>query len=441
VTPAEWEITVIDENLAIPDYASMPSFDLVGITAFTSQADRAYKIAAEFRSRETPVVMGGIHASMCPEEASQRVDAVVSGEAESIWKQVLNDAANGSLRTIYEAPRPETDEIPIARHDLLPHGYHLGSIQTTRGCPLNCKYCSVTAFNGGHYRRRPIEKVIEEFKHIREKQVLIVDDNLIGIGAEDISFCKELFRAMIAAKIRKKWVAQVTINMADHEELLHLASEAGCIGIQIGFESPSREGLLEIDKGYYARPGRDFKQSVRRIQRHGILVGGGFMIGLDVHDRGIGRQVALAAQHYGLDVISVTFLTPLPGTRLWAQMRSDQRVICNRFPEDWRYYTLTLPVARFMNLSWAEILEEMQTCYRTFYSYPRLLRRFGRNLLEMRKPIATLGVNLSCRRGALSYDRKVYQKLDLFRGEPQRTRSVRGLNDGMETGLKQEVSR
>jgi radical SAM superfamily enzyme YgiQ (UPF0313 family) len=420
LTPSEWDITLVDENIGIPDYARIPSCDLVGITAFSSQAERAYKIAAEFRSRGASVVMGGIHATMCLKEALLHVDAVVAGEAEYTWHQVLEDTRRKSLQKAYSISRPAMRDIPAARHDLLPRGYHIGSIQTTRGCPFNCNFCSVTAFNGCYYRRRPIERIVEEFKSIQEKLVLIVDDNLIGISKDDISFCKNLFMAMINANISKKWIAQSTINIADDEEILRLASQSGCIGISIGFESTSKVGLLELDKTYYARADRDFQASVRRIQRHGILVAGTFMIGLDSHESGIGQQIADTAERYGLDILNVTFMTPLPGTRLWHRMESEQRIIRNQFPEDWKYYTLKLPVARFMNLSWPDALAEMQACYRTFYSYPHLLRRVFRNLREMRKPISTLGVNLSCRRGSTSFNRKIYPKLNLSGGESER---------------------
>ena len=196
LTPMEWDVTVVDENLGIPDYSGMPRPDFVGITAFTSQAPRAYELAAEFRARGASVVMGGIHATMCPVEALEHVDTVVKGEAESVWAQVLEDVRTGTLEQIYEGGRIDMEQVPFARHDLLQDGYYLGAIQTARGCPLNCIFCSVSAFNGRKYRRRSVENVVREFKMIRESRVLIVDDNLCGTRKDHIAGAKDLFRAL-----------------------------------------------------------------------------------------------------------------------------------------------------------------------------------------------------------------------------------------------------
>jgi len=427
LTSPEWDITVIDENRGVPDYAAMPRPDLVGITAFTAQANRAYQVAAEFRSRGVPVVMGGIHATMCLAEASERVDAVVTGEAESIWAQVLQDARQGALNRVYTGTHLEMDKSPLPRHDLLPTGYRVGSIQTTRGCPLNCSFCSVTAFNGGRFRRRPIENVVQEFRLIREKYVLIVDDNLVGTRKDHIARTKDLFRAMIQADLGKKWVAQVTINMADDDELLRLAAKAGCLGVFIGFESPSVEGLVEVNKRFNIQKGRDFQVSVRRIQRHGILVAGSFIMGLDVDQQGIGQQIADTANHYGLDFLNVMFLTPLPGTRLWEKMESEGRIVANAFPEDWQYYTLTFPVAGYKHLSWADMFSENETCSRVFYSYPRILRRVFGNLWRVHKPGSTfvsIVGNLSYRGNALRFYRQKIGGLNLSRGEAQARRTL-----------------
>jgi radical SAM superfamily enzyme YgiQ (UPF0313 family) len=425
LTPPEWDITVIDENLGIPDYMIMPRPDLVGITAFTAQTNRAYRVAEEFRGRGVPVVMGGMHATMCSAEALENVDAVVKGEAESIWAKVLDDVRQGALKRVYVGARLEMDKVPPARHDLLPSGYRLGAIQTTRGCPLNCSFCSVTAFSGRRFRHRPIEDVVDELKFIREKYVLIVDDNLIGTRKDHIARSKDLFRAMIRANLGKKWVAQVTINMAEDEELLRLAAKAGCFGVYIGFESPSTAGLLEINKQFNIRKGSDIKGSVRRMQRHGILVLGSFIMGLDVDGPGIGQQIAAAARRYGLDFINVLFLTPLPGTRLWQKMESEGRIIAKAFPGDWKYYTLTFPVARYSRLSRAEILNENEACYRAFYSYPRIIGRMFSSLWRLHKPFRTLvsGVfNLTMRNNMVRSYREKFQGMNLSRGEAQAKR-------------------
>ena len=398
LTPSEWDISIIDENLSPPDYRSMPRPDLVGITAFTSQASRAYEISNYFRDLGVPVVMGGIHATMRLDEVLEHVDAVVTREAESVWLQVLEDARHDRLVRVYRGGLADINDVQPARHDLLAKGYACGAIQTTRGCPLNCSFCSVTAFNGAHYRQRPIPDVVLEFKTIREKHVLVVDDNLVGTRPEHLDRAKDLFRAMARANLNKHWIAQASINFADDEELLSLAAKAGCRGVFIGFETPSPEGLGEIGKKFNLQKDRDFRDSIRRIQRHHILVVGSFIIGLDVDEPGIGKRIAEVARWYGLDNLNVLFLTPLPGTRLWKQMKSQNRIALDRFPGDWKYYTLTFPVAQYKHLSVDGIIDEMTSCDRDFYSMSRILARVWRNLWQQREPLISLIGNLSYRR-------------------------------------------
>lgn len=407
MTPPEWEVEILDENLGVPDYRTMPRPDLVGITAFTSQACRAYEVAAYFRGLGVPVVMGGIHATMRIEEARERVDAVVTGEAESVWAQVLADVRAGALKPRYDGGLADIAKVPAARHPLLDGRYAFGAIQTTRGCPLNCNFCSVSAFNGTHYRQRPVADVVAEFKTIREKRVLVVDDNLIGTRADHVARAKDLFRAMIQADLRKEWIAQATINFADDEELLALAADAGCRGVFIGFETLSPEGLRELGKKFNLLRGRDFRASVRRIQRHRIQVVGSFIIGLDVDKPGIGERIAQVAGQYGVDNLNVLFLTPLPGTRLWGSMEAGNRIALDAFPDDWKYYTLTFPVARYAHLSLDEGIEEIVRCNRQFYSLRKIAGRIGRNLWRWRRPFVTVVANFSYR-GNLELDCRAY---------------------------------
>lgn len=400
LTPPEWEISIIDENLGVADYASMSRPDLVGITAFTSQATRAYEVATYFQSIGVPVVMGGIHATMCLTEAMEYVDSVVTGEAEAIWPQVLADCRAGKLNRRYDGGLASIRDVPLARHDLLPRGYEYGAVQTTRGCPLNCSFCSVTAFNGAQYRPRPIADVVQEFQSVPEKRVLVVDDNLIGTRRDHIDRAKDLFRAIAQANLHKQWIAQVTINFADDEELLTLAARAGCRSVLIGFESPTAEGLKEVNKRFNLQNGRDFRDSVRRIQRHNILVVGSFIIGLDIDRPGVGRQIADAASQYGVDSFTVLFLTPLPGTRLWEQMKAQDRIALKAFPGDWKYYTLGFPVAHYKHFSMDGIIDEAISCDEVFLSTSRILRRVWHSVWHRRHPLITMLGNFSFKKNS-----------------------------------------
>ena len=403
LTPSDWEISILDENAGPVDYDSLPRPDLVGITAFTSQAPRAYAVAGHFRARGIPVVMGGIHATMRLEEASRYVDSVVTGEAEPVWGQLLEDVRAGGLKARYDGGLATMDQIVSARHDLLPREYGFGSIQTTRGCSLNCGFCSVTQFNGARYRQRPVAEVVEEFKSIPEHRVLIVDDNLIGRKPQHIERAKELFRALAEAHTGKIWIGQTTVNIADDEELLDLAKKAGCAGLFIGFESVTPEGLPELGKKSAMLSGRDIPASIERIHSHKILVVGSFIMGLDSDRPGIGKLIAEEATRYGVDNINVLFLTPLPGTRLWDEMYADGRIDVIDFPEDWKYYTLNYPVARYKHLSVGQIVHEMTECNATFYSAANILSRLGSNVLAGRNALYGLMSNLTSRRNSMRF--------------------------------------
>ncbi|MFH2131795.1 MAG: radical SAM protein [bacterium] len=396
VTPSDWEIRLFDENVTAFTDKDKPKPDLVGITVMTPQAPRAYEIARSFREIGVPVVLGGSHVTIQTEEALQYADSVVQGEADIIWPQVLEDARRNVLKRIYVGDPVNPDNIASARHDLLPMKYATAPIQITRGCQLKCTYCSVSLLNGQNRRHRTIGNVIQELKTIREKNVLIVDENLIGVSKEDIAYAKELFTEMIKANIRKTWRAWTTINMADDEELLALAAQAGCSTIIIGFETTTRDGLLEIGKQFNTQNGRDIKASVGRIQKHKILVYGSFLIGLDCDRAGVGRQIADVGNQYGLDFIGVSCLTPYPGTRLWEKLDLEKRITANTFPKDWGSFTLHLPVIRCKHLSAAEIQEERKICNSEFYSLNRILYRIWLAFLQRRNPLLILLSNLRC---------------------------------------------
>jgi radical SAM superfamily enzyme YgiQ (UPF0313 family) len=257
---------------------------------------------------------------------------------------------------------------------------------------------------------------VSEFKAIQEKHVLVVDDNLIGTSEEHITWAKNLFRTMIAAGIHKNWIVQATINIADDDELLTLAYKAGCRGLFIGFESLTAEGLAEVGKKSNLAKSRNLRDSIHRIRRHNILVVGSFIIGLDSDHPGIGKRIAEAANFYGLDILNTMVLTPLPGTRLWEKMESQGRITAHSFPSDWKYYTLTFPVARYKQLSWDDITKEVKYCDNTFYSRKRILSRLCGAFLQRRSPLIAMAANLSYRNN-LHIASKTYRQFAQSRGQ------------------------
>ncbi|MBF0275263.1 MAG: B12-binding domain-containing radical SAM protein [Nitrospinae bacterium] len=272
-------------------------------------------------------------------------------------------------------------------------------MQTTRGCPLNCSFCSVTAYNGARYRKRPIEQVIEEFKRIPNKHLLIVDDNFIGTRPEHIERAKTLLRAMIQANLGKKWVAQTTINCGDDEEFLELAQKAGCIGFLIGFESNSKEGLVELNKKFSIRSSDKMVATIDRIHKYGISIAGSFIIGLDSDSPGIGRNVSEEAKQLGIDVIVMMLLTPLPGTKVYKKLDEENRLPLKSYPKDWEYYTLKFPVVHFEKFSSIDIMSEMEQAYKSFFSLPSTMyRSFVKDIGNGNKPLFKLLANLSSKR-------------------------------------------
>jgi len=228
-------------------------------------------------------------------------------------------------------------------------------------------------------------------------------------------------KEIIKAKIKKKFIAQSTINIADDDELLQLASEAGLIGVFIGFETITDQGLLELQKKFNIRKKYAYKSSVYKIKKHGIIVLGSFIIGLDMDKKNIGLNIAKTCINYGIDILNLVLLTPLPGTRLWNKYLSENRIIANNYPDDWKYYTLTLPVAEYRNLSWIEMLNELSSCFRLFYSYHRIFKRFFNQLIINRKlysSITGIIANLNFKHN-ISEEKKVFKKLIFSRGARQ----------------------
>jgi radical SAM superfamily enzyme YgiQ (UPF0313 family) len=357
-TPKDWEVELIDEQCeGAVDYSDVEA-DLVGVTAFTTQATRAYGIAAQFRERGIPVVMGGIHASLVPDEAERYVDALFIGECEERWPEVVRDAEAGRLAKRYEG-KPTGGTLVPDRSIFSKYRYEYVSAQTSRGCPMDCSFCSVTAFNGRLFRMREIDEIIEEVASIRERDIIFVDDDLNGFSRKARQRCLDLFRALAAARLNKQWITQVTINFGDDDELPRLARASGCAGVFIGLESTDTTSLALIRKdGTSQRRGiAYYHENVARIRSHGIGVVGSFILGIDTQNMNtIVSDILRFAEESDLDALNPTILTPLPGTRDYARYDAEGRILFKNYPEDWEKYTLAFPVTSMPHVTGAGLM-------------------------------------------------------------------------------------
>jgi len=382
LTPSNIDVRLIDENIEKTDLEA--DADLVAISCMTASAPRAYEIADAFRRRGIPVVLGGIHPTVMSDEASLHADAVVVGEAEPVWQTILNDFAAGGLKPRYENQGLSNMEgLPLPRRDLLKGDRYLtvNVVQTARGCPNGCSFCSVSTVSGRRYRFRPIPEVVEELKTLRG-WVGLVDDNIVGSSRR----AKELFEALIPLKI--KWVGQGDLSMAKDPELMRLAVRSGCQALFVGLESVSQENLLATSK----RPniGLDMGEAIDTIHRAGIEIIGSFVLGLDGDDKDVFKRTADFAKKHKLVAAQFSVLTPFPGTVSRRELEDEGRVT----DSDWSHYTMSNVSFQPKHMTAQELYDGQKATYRSFYSIQSILVRS----LNLRgKIIPRLLVNLSYR--------------------------------------------
>ncbi|MGB9627260.1 MAG: B12-binding domain-containing radical SAM protein [Thermodesulfobacteriota bacterium] len=394
VTPPEAEVRIVDEA-----YEKVPfdeKFDLVGITAQTPVAPRAYQIAQEFKKKGVPVVMGGVHASMLPEEALQHVDAVVIGEGEGVWPLLIEDLKKGQLKKIYQANsfvNPST--LPIPRRDLLNGSFYfpLKLIETTRGCPHRCDFCGVSKFFGFRYRYRPIQEIDRELQtlfqkgpvmspllkkllsffnkdlpyFLKRRLLYIIDSNVAG----DRGFAFEL--ASLLKGYDLLWYGHAPVSVAFDEDLLKEFAQSGCIALNIGFESFSTKNLKTMGKAFN-QPSQ-YSEAVKRIHGHGIGIMGTFIVGLDDDDSGVFQRIIDFCIHEKLDWALAFIMAPYPGTDAFIRLEREGRILS----KDWEKYDSLNGVYQPLLISVDELEKGMRRIWKEVFSlgsiYRRILKR------------------------------------------------------------------
>lgn len=369
-TPPGHRVEIVDEQVDRLDFDRMPSggpIDLVGLTAMTAAAPRAYELAAAFRARGIPVVMGGMHPTFLPDEALGHVDAVVAGEAETVWPTVVADALAGRMAGLYRAeplaslaglPRPPRHLIAGKRYATVQ------AVQATRGCPHRCTFCSVSAFHGGTQRFRPPEEVAAEVASFPHRFFVFVDDNLTA----DRAWVAELFRRI--EPLGRRWISQATLAMADDGELVDAAARAGCIGLFTGVETFSAGNLASVDKEFNRV--EEVRGRVERLHAAGIGVEAGLVFGFDGDEPEVFHETLAQVERAGIDLVQTSILTPLPGTPFFRAMEG--RI----FERDWGRYDYHHAVFHPKRMTAAELEGGHDWFVRQFYRPWRIARRAAR---------------------------------------------------------------
>ena len=371
--PLDWDIKVIDENI---EPLTFEDADLLGITACTCNAPRGYEISQEYRRRGTKTVMGGVHASMMFEEAMQFVDSVVIGEAESDWGDLIHDFERNDLKRCYNG-KPTSLENPVKlKKGVYSSKYRLPSVETSRGCPHDCEFCSVTTFHGRTYRQRPVEDVLDQLESLNSKFLFFLDDNILGYGQKAEERAIQLFRGMIDRGLKKKWGCAVGIDFASNPEVLKYAQKAGCSAVFIGFESINEESLQGMHKLRNLRVGvQNYKEVIKKLHGHGIGVLGSFVLGSDGDRKDVFERTSEFILNSKMDATLFAILCPFPGTRLYKRLKQEGRLLLTNYPDDWKYYDCVEVVFKPKHMEPEELTEGVAQMYKATTSRLTSLKR------------------------------------------------------------------
>jgi radical SAM superfamily enzyme YgiQ (UPF0313 family) len=393
MTPADCDVRIVDEAYERINFDEKA--DLVGITAQTPVAPRAYQIAKEFRQRGVPVVMGGVHASVLPDEALRHVDAVVIGEAETTWPRLLSDFRHGRLQKIYRSNGwISGGTIPSPRRELLNQRLYLPLklLETTRGCPHRCDFCQVSRFFGNRYRTRPLHEIARELDaifgpgpvmpswakrvlstiskdlpyFIKRRLLYIIDNNVVS----NKNFAVELLSLLREYDLL--WWGHAPISIARDNGLLKLFAKSGCIAVNIGFESLSPTNLKQIKKGFN-KPAQ-YSEAIKRIHGYGIGIMGTFIVGLDDDDVGVFQRTIDFIMENQLDWALAFIMTPYPGTESFERMERAGRIL----HRDWERYDSLNAVYQPLLMSAGELEDGMRRIWKEIFSARSIFSRIIR---------------------------------------------------------------
>jgi radical SAM superfamily enzyme YgiQ (UPF0313 family) len=395
LTPGHWDVRIVDEVLE--DLPTDYHPDLVGLTSLSVTAPRAYEIAQHYRERGVPVVMGGAHASVLPDEAARYVDVVFRGEAEEEWPLVLRDFEEGKLKPRYDGRAATLRGLPHPRRDLYRHRYFMLLVSASRGCRYRCEFCSLWKREEGRYRTRPPVEVLEELEAAGSRRPLFfTDDNVYA----DREWALALFRGMADRGLKRPYAVQASMDIADDGEMLTALRHSGCMTVLIGFESVCEESLRVMRKGVNLKIGvARYKSKIDRLHDHGLPVSGTFMFGNDGDGPDVFEQTVEFVFEAGLDLAHFGLLTPNPGTELYDRLAREGRLLYSDFPSDHARFDRHTAVFRPLRMTPEQLEEGLVWATRAVGSWPVALRRAWHTWRSTRNAVMT-GIALRWSRSA-----------------------------------------
>lgn len=382
------EIELIDEGVEYLDPSAVEA-DIVGITCITGTSSRAYEISAAIRRKGIPVVMGGVHPTLIPDEVQNHADSVVTGFADETWPQLLRDFSRGQMLPRYsQSPNFRLAGLPEPRRDLLKASRYvtMNTVQATRGCPWKCTFCVVPVAWPG-YLHRPIPEVIAEIERLPGKQFLFLDLSPI----EDPVYIKRLYREL--AYLNKEWGGLATMAIADDDEMLRLAAASGCRGLLLGIESVSKDAIRRMGKGKLNSPER-YLASIRKLHDHGIAINGCFVLGLDGDGPSVFEETADFARKAAIDLPRFSVATPFPNTAMYHQMERSGRLL----HRDWSLYDTQHVVFRPGGMTPEQLQAGLLWTWKEVYGLPSIFERLTHSgILNPPMNLKLLAANLAYR--------------------------------------------
>ena len=364
LTPAQHEVKIVEEEAEPIDLDE--KCDLVGISCMTANAPRSYELCREFKKRGKTVVLGGVHPTILPDEALQHADCVVVGEAEGVWETLLNDFQHNRLKSKYHNPLPDLKKyVPknfsrIIRKRL----FNLIPVMTTRGCPYNCDFCCVTNLFGRKIRHVPVENVVRDIRESGAKNFMFLDDNIIGRP----KYAKALFKAIKPLNIN--WVGQASVSLlVKDNELMQLAAESGCKALFFGIESVAEEQLQSMRKAFNEI--EHLEHAFKKIKSMGILIHASMVFGFDSDKKDVFDETVRFLIKNKVSTVSFNVLTPYPGTKIYADLKKEGRLITT----DWRYYDHNTVVFKPKNMTPYELQVGKVNARKRFYAIRSVLSR------------------------------------------------------------------